>query len=203
MRLVLIASALALVLISGCIQPGTGPSNESGQKSAVTEAWKPDGIVTVGEYAQSVDLSRMGSGENFILYWKNDADDLYMAMKGQTNGWIAIGFEPSDWMKDADMVVGFVNGSNTTAEDQYCTGNYGPHLADTALGGTDDILNYGGKEEGGYTTIEFRRKMNTGDIYDKAFNSSQKVNVIWSMADSDSVSLKHNVGDGKGIITLE
>ncbi len=29
-----------------------------------------------------------------------------MALKGKTTGWVAIGFEPSYAMKDADMVIG-------------------------------------------------------------------------------------------------
>lgn len=206
MRWVLIVSALglalALVLISGCIQQDTVPSSESGQEATVAVTWQPDGVASRGEYARSANFSD-GSGRAFNLYWKNDADMLYMAMMGQTSGWVAIGFEPTEWMRDADMVVGSVNGSNTTAEDQYCTGNYGPHVADSQLGGTDDILEYGGREEGGYTVVEFSRKMKTGDVYDKAFNSSQSVEVIWSMADTDSTNVKHNLGDGEEDIVLQ
>lgn len=33
-----------------------------------------------------------------------------MAMKGRTEGWISIGFEPLEWMKDADMIMGTVEG---------------------------------------------------------------------------------------------
>jgi len=205
MRSILILPAMVLVIISGCVQPQTGPSNESGieKVAAVTETWKPDGVVGTGEYARSIELSVGNISRNITLYWKNDADMLYMAMRGGTRGWVAVGFEPSEKMKDADMVMGFVNSSNVTVQDQYSTGTYGPHAVDTTLGGTNDILEYGGREDGNYTTIEFSRKMNTGDSYDKAFNSSQMVELIWSMASTDSIRLKHNLARGEGNISLE
>ena len=123
-------------------------------------------------------------------------------MKAKTTGWIAVGFEPSEWMKDAEIVMGYVRDGNVTVQDQYSTGNYGPHIPVTELGGTNDILEYGGKQENGYTIIEFKRKMDTGDRYNKVFSSGQMVPLIWSFSDSDSLEVKH-VADGKGKLYLE
>ena len=200
--LVILAAAL---LISGCIQPERGPSKAS--MHPVSEAWKPDGIIGGSEYSWSMNLtSPQGYGQRggtVAVYWRNDAQTLYIALKGQTRGWVALGFEPSEWMKDADMILGAVNDGNVTVQDQYSAGNYGPHLPDTTLGGTDDILEYGGREEGGYTTVEFKRRMNTGDSYDKAFAPGQTVKIIWAMADSDFGDVKHNVAHGEGVLTFQ
>lgn len=170
-------------------------------------AWIPDGIVGEHEYAKSIVLAgeKRGrpTGRNFEVYWKNDAQNFYMALKGLTSGWMAIGFEPYLAMKDADIIMGAVNGSNITLLDEYCTGNYGPHMPDTKLGGVNDILAAGGKYEGNFTIIEFKRKMNTGDKFDKAFTPGQKVPIIWAMADSESLEAIHDGAQGKGELTLE
>lgn len=192
---------LAGIIISGCVQPKTDSKDVTEQK--VTQPWKPDGIISDGEYSRNMTLTEVGgSGRSFEVYWKNDVQYLYLAMKAKTLGWIAVGFEPTEWMKDADIATGYVHNGTVAVQDQYSTGNYGPHVADTELGGTNDIMEYGGRAENGYLVIEFMRKMNTGDKYDKAFVSGQAVSMIWSLSDSNFTEVKH-VADGKGVMNLE
>lgn len=76
---------------------------------------------------------------------------------------------------------------------------YGPHVSDTSLGGTYDIPESGGREDMGFTTIEFKRKMSTGDKFDKAFSPGQNVSIIWALSTSDSVNIQH-IAVGKSII---
>ncbi len=193
-----------LVLFSGCIQPQEKPEVSM---QAVSEEWKPDGIVGENEYSRSMVLSsppKQGySGGEMEVSWKNDQENLYMALKSTTDGWLSVGFEPSEWMKDADTIMGFAEGVRATVLDEYCTGNYGPHDEDTMLGGKDDILAFGGRREGGYTVIEFKRKLNTGDRFDKAFTPGQRVSMIWATADTNDHGLKHNVAFGEAILALE
>jgi hypothetical protein len=193
-----------LVLLSGCIQPQEEPQVS---KKAVSEEWKPDGIVGENEYSRSMVLSspaKQGySGGEMEISWKNDRDYLYMALKGKTDGWLSIGFEPTEWMKDADTIMGWVDGGKADIRDEYITGNYGPHVNDTDLGGTNDILVSSGSHEGGYTVIEFKRKLDTGDKFDKAFVPGQGISMIWATADRNDHDLKHNVAFGEGILVLE
>ncbi len=137
------------------------------------------------------------------LSWKNDAEYLYLALNGTTRGWVSLGFEPTVWMKDADIIIGSVENGRATVLDENCTGNYGPHENDTLLGGTYDILESGGSEKGGNTVIELKRKMNTGDKFDKAFVPGQKVPIIWAMADTTDNSAKHNMATGEGVMAME
>ena len=82
----------------------------------------------------------------------------------------------------------------------YSTGNFGPHSLDTKLGGTDNILDYNGKEEGGVTTIEFKRQLNTEDEYDILI--SKGINkIIWAYGSSDGLAIKHTMR-GYGEINL-
>jgi len=186
--------------------------NEEEKNAIITErnasaAWIPDGIVAENEYSRSMVLegNKRGrlTGRNLEVYWKNDAQNFCMALKGLTKGWVSIGFEPSIAMNDSDIIMGTVNGSDVTLLDEYCVGNYGPHLPDSELGGTENILAAGGKEDDNYTILEFKRKMNTGDKFDKAFIPGQKVPIIWAMADSDSLKDIHDGAQGNGELTWE
>jgi|MTBAKMStandDraft_1061839.scaffolds.fasta_scaffold12436_2 hypothetical protein len=160
--------------------------------------WNADGTISAGEYDGEVTLS----DGRMVVYWKTDSDMLYMGLWGQVTGWVAIGFEPTTAMKDADMILGYVDDGKSAVFDQYATGTFGPHPSDTELGGTSDILDAGGSESGGVTVIEFSRKLNTGDRFDKELTPGNTVRFIWSMADSDSPTVQHNVARGSGQLVL-
>jgi hypothetical protein len=153
--------------------------------------WAADGVLGDMEY-----LGEMSYG-NYEIRWLADDQYIYIGIKAKTTGWVAIGFEPSSGMKDADMVFGFVQSGKTIISDQFSTGTYGPHSPDTELGGTDDILESGGKEEGGFTIIEFKRTLDTGDRYDKAL-AEGAIKIIWAYGPDDEITKKHAVrGDGE------
>ncbi len=205
----IVALLLVVVFLGGCIGSSTGKygTTTSSSTSAVTSTsssqpsgpWKADGVIGKNEYHHKLSLV----GGKFTVYWRNDNEYLYMALEGQTTGWVAIGFEPSTAMKDADMIMGWVKDGKATVVDAYSTGLYGPHPPDEKLGGSNDILEYAGKEENGYTVIEFKRKLNTGDKYDKAFKPGQEIKFIFAMADADDFTAKHNVAKGSGKLKLD
>lgn len=171
-------------------------SNISTEQGAAE--WVPDGIISPGEYGENLNLS---SG-SFKVHWKNDAKELFMGLEGRTSGFVAIGFEPVEAMNGADMVMGWVSDGKATVLDLNSTGIYGPHPPDEDLGGRNDILEFGGNESNGWTVIEFKRKMNTLDPFDKSFLPGQTVIIIWSMSSSDSLAPRHNVR-GASSLTLE
>lgn len=199
----------ALVVISAGYSvedPGAQSSETKAQfgpettvASEVSER-RADGTIQEGEYSHELVLAE----GKFTVYWRNNSGYLYMALKGRTTGWVAIGFEPTSRMKDADMVFGWVEEDDRVMVlDLYATGRFGPHPPDEELGGTNDLLNAGGKEDNGYTVIEFKRKMNTADSYDKVLTAGQTVRFIWAMATRDSLTVKHNILKGSGELVLE
>jgi len=192
-----------LLFSSGCIQPKEAPVVA---EKAATEEWKADGIVGSSEYSRSMVLhspARQGySGGNMEISWKNDLQYLYLAMNASTDGWLAIGFEPLEWMKNSDIIMASVQGNKAVARDEYCTGNYGPHIEDTMLGGTDDVKEFAGRKEAGRTIFELKRKLDTGDKFDKAFSPGQEISIIWALSNNPDLDFKHNVAFGEGIITL-
>jgi len=207
---------IAILLASGCVTetpsntvetpkstevPNTTPTPE--QKPAdepkptpEANSWKADGIITQNEYKNN---KEDGNGR-FTVYWFNDEEYIYMALKGQTSGWVSIGFEPTFAMNNADMVFGWLSGGTPTILDLYSTGAFGPHPPDQQLGGTNDLIETGGSEDSGFTIIELKRKLNTGDKYDKSFTKGQNINIIWGLGPSDSLDSPHTT---KGSSTIK
>ncbi len=204
MKLKSIFLVITLVLLSGCVQKEAPELERPGAEEP--EGWTPDGVVGDGEYFGSAVLygpeSRGYSGGDLEVFWTTDDEHLYMALRGETTGWISIGFDPLEWMKDADVVMGSVDGKTVVVEDQYSTDSYGPHLPDEDLGGTDDILEFGGQEKDGQTVIEFKRRLDTGDQFDKVISPGQELSIIWSMSDSGNLQGSHNVARAEGRLNL-
>ncbi|MGA1822720.1 MAG: DOMON domain-containing protein, partial [Thermoplasmatota archaeon] len=156
-----------------------------------------DGLISDGEYDDSASF---GDG-SFVVHWSINGSMIWMAMVGQSEGWVSIGFEPTTMMKDADMLIGWVDGGGPGLWDTYSTGELGPHPVDTDLGGTDDIIAFNGTESGGFTTIEFIRELTTGDSYDKDIPTTGSLNIIWGLGSSDDPESSHTQR-GSGTILL-
>jgi len=157
-----------------------------------------DGIVMPGEYPSRQEF---GNG-TFAISWRIEGNLIDMALEGKTAGWISIGFGPTEAMKDADMVFGWVNEEGKAfSVDAYATGRYGPHPPDANLGGTNDIASFAGREENGVTVIEFTRLLDTGDRYDKKLPLSGPLDILWALGPSDKFTDRHAVR-GKGMLTL-
>lgn len=159
--------------------------------------YKADGIITDGEY------ENRSVYRDLEIFWSNDNKYLYMALRGKIKGYISIGFQPGSMMKDADIIMCYVQDEKAEAFDQYGTGNFGPHPADEELGGDDDIVSYGGKESSDYTIIEFVRLLKTADKYDHELKPGEN-KIIWSYSNQDNPQANHIVrGYGEIKITID
>lgn len=158
--------------------------------------WAPDGVITPGEYT---DVKVYGDYE---IHWATDEQYIYVGMRAETGGWVAVGFDatPGQGMANADMVLGVVDGDDVIISDEFGTGRT-THRPDAELGGTDDILEYGGTEQGGFMVIEFKRALDTGDPYDAVLTEGT-MTIIWAYSDSKSLTDYHSANRGYGEITL-
>ena len=157
-----------------------------------------DGLIRDTEYDG---VFNFANGD-YKLYLSIIGDEAYFGIAGKTNGWVAVGLEPTSKMKDADMVFGLVDANGQVKViDAFSIDDYGPHPEDETLGGTNDILEKRGTEVAGTTYIEFKRKLSTGDKYDKIISSSGKLNIIWAMGSEDSFTSPH-ISRGYGEINL-
>jgi hypothetical protein len=160
-----------------------------------------DGNISEGEY----DFMTSFGGGNFEVHWKIEGDEIAFAWLGKTTGWVSLGLDPGKAMADADMILAWVDNTGVIhVVDAYSKGPTGPHPPDTNLGGTDDVLAFGGSERDGITIIEFRRKLSTGDQYDKDIPSTGQLKVIWSTGPSDDFYAIHSGSRvGSGILVMD
>jgi hypothetical protein len=189
------ASQAPLTPPSAPTEPTSTPQTPSDQTPPVTSkpeaTWTADGVISSGEYTNTSTYS------DYELNWKSDEKYVYIGLTVKTNGWVAVGIQPGFMMNNADIVLGDVSDGKVTVDDQYSTGNFGPHVSDEQLGGTNDILEFGGKEVGEYTTIEFKRALDTGDKYDHPLMKGVN-KIIWAYGSDDQVTVKHfNRGYGE------
>jgi hypothetical protein len=181
-------------------QPSTpstpaAPTPPAGQTGAATDKWKADGVITAGEYSQT---KAYGSYE---ISWSNDDTYICVGLKAKTPGWVAVGFGPESMMNNADIVMGYVADGKAQVDDTFSTGNFGPHPVDTSLGGTNDIIDSAVKVDNGYTTVEFKRKLVTGDKYDKPLVKGTN-KILWAYGSEPKAELKH-MSRGSGEIEIQ
>ena len=128
-----------------------------------TNAIVQDGVVNSGEYLHTQSYGKMGS--SFVFSYTIDRAVVYMALKSPANGWISIGFGWDGKMKNSDTYTGYWTPSKSDVSDYWSTGDPGPSgIAVPDFDAQQDILSYGVGETGGYTTMEWSRYLETGDL---------------------------------------
>jgi hypothetical protein len=138
--IVLLVSLMALVASAASAQTALGVTTN---KTVV------DGMANAGEYSYSQDFGKLK------LYVNRTADALYVAVVGQTSGWVGLGLG-SLRMNGATMFLGFVDGSGK-AQFSVQEGRGHSH-GDAAQAAKDTVTAYALKEAGGVTTMEVALK---------------------------------------------
>lgn len=131
-------------------------------------------------------------GDGYRFAWQVDGDAVNVRISAPTTGWVAVGFEPSRAMQDADMRFGFVADGAVEMEDHFGTSAIS-HEADTALGGSNDLSAVSGSETEGRTTLSFTMPLETGDEYDTALSPETEVILIYAYGGDgqDNYTRKH------------
>ena len=155
--------SLALALIGGLLLALDlslkSPSSAAPEGSSLPEI---DGAIAEGEYAHSYHDETTG----IDLYWTASGDQICFALRSPGKGWVALALSPTGpMMQGGDIIIGYVSQEGPQIHDEYADSPMS-HKADTELGGRDDILEAAGSATEG-TVIEFCRKLDTGDPYDK------------------------------------
>jgi hypothetical protein len=132
--------------------------------------------------------------EDIVLKWKTDNEKVHFILTAPTTGWVALGIDPDPEgkMAGADFILGCVAEGVVTIRDDYGTDMY-MHQPDTDAGGTDTILNKGGKENGGSTMITFELPLNNTEKTDKYLELGKTYTVILAYGASDDMNQKHVV----------
>ena len=146
-----------------------------------------------GEDGNGGDDYNVKTVNNITLQWKTDTlSNLLVKVSTATVGWIAVGFDPSAGMQDANIIIGYVVNDTAYVRDDYGTGLYS-HAPDTTLGGTNDVADIAGSETGGVTEISFTIPLNSGDAMDRVLVVGQSYSVILAWGTDDSFDTPHAV----------
>lgn len=174
---------LAVLLLGGCGE--RGPSSQEGA-SAQKALPKADGVIGPDEYEHHYRVDQV----NMDIYWTVHGDRIYFGLHSAARGWLAIGFDPDGpAMQGADIVFGRVEGENVFIHDEYAP-TLSSHVHDTELGGRDDLLARAGREDDQGTTIEWVRRLLTGDTKDRSITAGKHL-IMVAFSDSDDPSDYH------------
>ncbi len=111
------------------------------------------------------------------VQWRVDGDTLSVRMTAATTGWVAVGFDPTRMMADANMIIAYVeNGELRIADDVGTSAT--SHGRDTANGGRDDIIRSSGTESDGVTQVSFAIPLDSGDPTDRPLRPGSTYRVI-------------------------
>lgn len=126
------------------------------------------------------------------FYWEIIDGNINIILSAPTEGWVAVGFNPSRMMKDADILIGYVKNGEVFMEDHFGSGNT-KHQADIVLGGTEDISVLGGSEEGGKTTLKFSIPLHSRDSNDRKLEEGEEYKVIFAYGKKDDFKSYHKL----------
>ncbi|CAF2458331.1 unnamed protein product [Rotaria sp. Silwood2] len=99
------------------------------------------------------------------LWWTTDdvKQEIIFELHIQTTGWIALGISPAGGMRGADIAIGWVDSlGKVTIQDRYASGKSKPMIDNT----TQDWFALQGREQNGWTAIQFKRLFDTCDNMD-------------------------------------
>jgi hypothetical protein len=95
-----------------------------------------------------------------------------------TSGWASVGFEASNMMKDANIIIGYVDAAGQGKIRDDFGDSKKSHKSDEALGGKSDVTLVSATQAGGKTTLEFTIPLVSGDAFDAPLASGKLTHVI-------------------------
>ncbi|AFV76182.1 hypothetical protein Thermus77359_03020 [Thermus oshimai] len=156
---------------------------------ALAQAPKVDGKIAAGEYAKSYKHEKSG----ITLYWSIVGDTLYLALEGESKGWIGVGFlsEKTNKKQGADQYLFYLEGGKLVALDMYQTKRTGAPVPDDKEGGKNSILASAATYEGGRWSVEWSRKLKTGEPTDVDLAAGRKLILLLAHAEKMDPKEEH------------
>ncbi|MCF7857740.1 MAG: hypothetical protein K9N07_00240 [Candidatus Cloacimonetes bacterium] len=116
---------------------------------------------------------------DFTFKWKVVDDSLRCMLLAPTTGWLAVGFDPTEEMQDANFLIGYVESGITYVRDDFGVSEI-MHSADVGLGGENNVTRVFGREETGISEIRFTIPLNSGDAFDRVLIEGQTYTIIFA-----------------------
>ncbi len=193
---------LILVLISSLGLAGCGGNGGPGPTSTTPTTSSPPTTGVMDFPSGSYQHTLLLTGGIFRISWTNTDDTISIGIKAKTTGWLAIAISPTLTKGQSDLIIGAVTGGTVSLVDSFDPGFSGGHPQDSLVGGSDDLFSVSGSESGGVTTIEFKRRLVTGDPRDIPLVNGNNP-FLFALGPDDSMASEHSlVGSGEIAITL-
>jgi hypothetical protein len=141
------------------------------------------------------------TSKGIAFQWKVEDQSLRVRVAAATTGWIAVGFDPSSRMKDANIIIGYVQEGEVFLSDGYGVGNTS-HDSDESLGGSSDVSDVQGSEENGNTFLSFTIPLDSGDEYDRVLEAGNSYRIILATGGQDNFSSYHGAKRTGVTVTL-
>lgn len=197
---IMLGITLFFALLTGCSDQknGAAPGNSAAPAQMPPAAsqpaeWKSDGTISNNEYTRQQQIG------DIEVYTRIQGDAVMMALKAKTKGYLALGIDPEEKMKGADILMCSVNEGKVSLVEMFSTGPIGPHPP--KQGGTASVSMVSGSYQDGVMIVEFARKMNPGGPQDKPLKLGEN-KVIWAIGDNNNITQKHSQR-GSGILVLQ
>ncbi|WP_299429077.1 DOMON domain-containing protein [uncultured Meiothermus sp.] len=152
-----------------------------------------DGRISAGEYAQTRKHERSG----LTISWSIVGDTIFIALQIESPGWMGIAMlaEREDRKRGADTYIFTMDGGRFTALDMIQVRRTDDPELDTAEGGRNSILQSAGTHAGQTWTVEFSRKLKTGDATDMEIVPGQRFILMIAIASKMDIKEEHRRGE--------
>jgi len=157
------------------------------------------GQETVSEKPALPEGFREISGGDIIFQWKISDAVLEGIIAAPSDGWVSVGFNPSDMMKDANFIIGYVKDGEAFIRDDYGT-RLTSHASDESEGGSSDVTLISGEEKEGWTILRFSLPLDSGDPLDGVIKTGDTTTLLLAYGGSDSFSGMHRQKAKKEIV---
>jgi hypothetical protein len=131
------------------------------------------------------------TANGITLKYKVDGTELHCVLSANTSGWVSVGFNPSNMMKDANFIIGYVENETAFIRDDWGV-DVTSHQSDISLGGSENVTLLQGNETEGVTEIEFTIPLNSGDPYDQILQQGNSYPITLARGDADDFDQYHS-----------
>ena len=128
--------------------------------------------------------------EKMAFNWAVKDNQLHVKLSAETEGWIGIGFNPTEQMRDANFIIGFVQNGAVTVTDHHGVENK-VHKEDTDLGGSSNVIAESGTEGPSGTEVAFAVPLSSEDTLDKPIDPDKDISVLLAYGRSDRLVQQH------------
>lgn len=205
--LIAMAAAVALTALAGCgasegAEEEATPAQNEEQQAAEESGTDQNQSESEAEPEMEAPSGGIVEAIGMTLRYEVVGEHLELELTGPTTGWIAVGFKPSRGMKDANILIGYVDGSEVVVSDDFGT-TMTAHRPDDRLGGESHVEVISGSEDDNSTTLRFRIPLDSGDEYDQPLTVGETHRLIFAYGENGADDTNsYHAARGSGEITL-